>query len=433
MKRAQTLKYFFILAPIPVIAQAKAAESSVQVQSPQNEIVVHPDDDKASKLASSATGLACPVAAVVVDIFCTALFDAAHELAVPAYVYMISSAAMCALMLRSPALDEEAGDSVEFEEAAEGGVDVPGLPPVPASCLPMGLENRKISTYQWFLYNGRRYMEASGIIVNTVAELEPSVLEAIAAGRCTRWTRAPPVYTIGPVLPLIPAAVQPAAPAARVRAVARLAAAGICGAPLLRGRWVFHGAAGARGGARPGARRAPLPVGAGRAAGARHEGAHGRRPRRVAPGGFHGEDEGERARVAQEGAAEGDTGARRRGRVRDALRVELDPREPVVRRAEAPWPCAAEQHLNAFTLVAAMGVAVAMGVDTKRNNFVEAAELERAVKALMDGSEEGRKAREKAVEMKGACRTAVEEEGGSSFVSLQRLAQALVEGAVPPK
>ncbi|KAL6909700.1 hypothetical protein ACP4OV_001359 [Aristida adscensionis] len=49
MKRAQTLKYFFILAPVPVIAQAKAAESSVQVQSPQNEIVVHPDDDKSFK------------------------------------------------------------------------------------------------------------------------------------------------------------------------------------------------------------------------------------------------------------------------------------------------------------------------------------------------------------------------------------------------
>ncbi|KAL6840675.1 hypothetical protein ACP4OV_029539 [Aristida adscensionis] len=159
----------------------------------------------APHVRAAVAGLACPVAAVVVDIFCTALFDAAHELAVPAYVYMISSAAMCALMLRSPALDEEAGDSVEFEEAAEGGVDVPGLPPVPASCLPMGLENRKISTYQWFLYNGRRYMEANGIIVNTVAELEPGVLEAIAAGRCTRWTRAPPVYTIKPLLPLIPA------------------------------------------------------------------------------------------------------------------------------------------------------------------------------------------------------------------------------------
>jgi UDP:flavonoid glycosyltransferase YjiC (YdhE family) len=51
------------------------------------------------------------------------------------------------------------------------------------------------------------------------------------------------------------------------------------------------------------------------------------------------------------------------------------------------WPHTAEQHFNAFTLVADMGVAEAMKVDKKRNNFVEAAELERAVKALMDDGE----------------------------------------------
>ncbi|KAF0900708.1 hypothetical protein E2562_034765 [Oryza meyeriana var. granulata] len=41
-----------------------------------------------------------------------------------------------------------------------------------------------------------------------------------------------------------------------------------------------------------------------------------------------------------------------------------------------PWPLYAEQHLNALELVAAMGVAVQMKVDRKRDKFVEAAELE---------------------------------------------------------
>jgi hypothetical protein len=77
--------------------------------------------------------LARPVAGVVLDIFCTTLLDAPHEFGVPAYVYLITSATMCALLLRSPALDEEV--AVEFEEM-EGGVDVPGLPPVPVSCGP---------------------------------------------------------------------------------------------------------------------------------------------------------------------------------------------------------------------------------------------------------------------------------------------------------
>jgi hypothetical protein len=72
--------------------------------------------------------LMCLVAGVVVDIFCTVLFDATYQLGVPAYVYLITSAAMCALLLRSPALDEEVVVEVEFEQM-EGGVDVPGLPP----------------------------------------------------------------------------------------------------------------------------------------------------------------------------------------------------------------------------------------------------------------------------------------------------------------
>ena len=94
-----------------------------------------------------------------------------------------------------------------------------------------------------------------------------------------------------------------------------------------------------------------------------------------------------------------------------------------------PWPLYAEQHLNAFTLVAYMGVAVAMEVDRKRNNFVAASELERAVKALMErDSEEGKRAREKAAEMKAACRKAVEE-GGSSYSALGRLSEEIIKGA----
>ena len=84
--------------------------------------------------------------------------------------------------------------------------------------------------------------------------------------------------------------------------------------------------------------------------------------------------------------------------------------------------------LNAFELVSVMGVAAAMQVDRRRDNFVEAAELERAVRALMGGAEEGRKAREKAAEMKAACRKAVEE-GGSSYAALERLRDAIRKGA----
>src|SRR4051812_38948797 len=41
----------------------------------------------APHLRAAITGLACPVAALVVDIFCTPALDVSRELAVPAYVY----------------------------------------------------------------------------------------------------------------------------------------------------------------------------------------------------------------------------------------------------------------------------------------------------------------------------------------------------------
>jgi len=94
-----------------------------------------------------------------------------------------------------------------------------------------------------------------------------------------------------------------------------------------------------------------------------------------------------------------------------------------------PWPLGAEQHFNAFTLVYDMGVAVPLKVDRKRDNFVEAAELERAVRSLMGGGEEGRKAKAKAMDMMVVCRKAVDH-SGSSCASVKRLSEDLLRGAV---
>ncbi|CAD6266507.1 unnamed protein product [Miscanthus lutarioriparius] len=386
---------------------------------------------------AAVSGLACPVAALVVDIFCTPLLDAAHGLGVPAYVYLICSAAMCALLLRSPALDEEAaaaGD-VEFEEMDGGAVHVPGLPPVPASCLPSGLVDRKVPTYRWFLYNGRRYPEAAGIIVNTVAELEPHVLAAIADGRCTRGNRAPTVYAVGPVLAATITAPPPADAGQQQEEHECV-------------RWLDT---------QPPASVLFLCFGSARFFTARqaHETAHaldrsGHRFLWVLRGppehGTKLSSDGDLAELLPPGFSEKTKG-------RGLVWPKWAPQKEILAHAAVggfvthcgwnsvleslwfgvpmlTWPWAAEQHYNAFTLVSGMGVAVAMEVRRKEDNFVEAAEMERAVRALMGGAE-GSTAREKAREMKAACRRAVEE-GGSSYASLQRLCDALHQGAVLP-
>jgi hypothetical protein len=92
---------------------------------------------------------------------------------------------------------------MEFEEM-EGMVDVPGLPPVPPSSLPRPVTDKKNPNYTWFLYHGRRFMEADDVIINTAAELEESVLTAIMDGRCTYGVPPPTAYPVGPVLSLSP-------------------------------------------------------------------------------------------------------------------------------------------------------------------------------------------------------------------------------------
>ena len=154
----------------------------------------------ADHVRAAISALTCPVAALVLDFFGTTLLDVCRELAVPAYVYCTASAAFYALLLRLPTLHEEV--TVEFEEM-EGMVDVPGLPPVPPTSLPCPVMDKKNPNYTWFVYHGRRFAEADGVIVNTAAELEQSVLAAIAGGPT-------PVYPIGPVLSLnSPAVGQP--------------------------------------------------------------------------------------------------------------------------------------------------------------------------------------------------------------------------------
>ncbi|XP_062188839.1 anthocyanidin 3-O-glucosyltransferase 2-like [Phragmites australis] len=372
----------------------------------------------APHVRAAISGLACPVAALVIDFFCTSLLDVSFELAVPAYVYFTSNAAMLAFFLRLPELHEKV--TVEFEEM-EGAVEIPGMPPVPPSCLPLAVMDKKNPDYTWFVYHGWRFMEADGIIVNTAAELEQSVLAAITDGRCTRGVRAPTLYPIGPVISFNPPPEQQhecvrwlgTQPPASVVLLC-FGSGGFFTAlqahEIARGlersghrfRWVLRGL--------------PTPT------------------RRAAP------MDANLAVLLPKGFLE-------RTKNKGLVWPTRAPQKEILAHAAvggfvthggwnsvlenlwfgvpmAPWPLYAEQHLNAFRLVTYIGVAVAMKVDRKRKNFVEAVELERAVKTLMGGGEEGRKAREKAMEMKAACRKAVED-GGSSYAMLERLSEEL--------
>ncbi|XP_040382031.1 anthocyanidin 3-O-glucosyltransferase 2-like [Oryza brachyantha] len=387
----------------------------------------------APHVKAAIEGLASPVAAVVVDLFFTPLLDVAHELSLPVYVYFASTAAFLVLMLRLRLPELREYLTVGFE-GKEASVNVPGLPPVPPSHIPVCLVNKTVKNYDWFEYYGRRFMEAKGIIVNSSVELEGAVLAAIADGRCVPAAAgrpAPAIHAIGPVIWFdSPPPDQPhecvrwldAQPPASVvflcfgsigfldAAQVREVAEGLerCGHRFL---WVLRGPP-------AGDVRYPTDANLGE----------------LLPEGFLESTAG-RGMVWPRWAPQKDI----LGHAAVAGFVTHCGWNSVLESLwfgvpMAPWPLYGEQHLNAFELVACMGVAVEMiGTTTKDGDavrsFVGAAEVERAVRRLMPGggSEEGRKAREKAAEMRAACRTAVEE-GGSSHEALQRLVREILEG-----
>lgn len=76
--------------------------------------------DAISRHLSSAS---TPLAALILDLFCTSMIDMADELGIPTYIYFTSTAAMLSLMLYLPHY---------YSMDAKGGIDLPGL-----SCLPL--------------------------------------------------------------------------------------------------------------------------------------------------------------------------------------------------------------------------------------------------------------------------------------------------------
>uniref|UniRef100_J3ML53 Uncharacterized protein n=2 Tax=Oryza brachyantha TaxID=4533 RepID=J3ML53_ORYBR len=387
--------------------------------------------------------MGCPVAALVLDMFAAPMVDVARDFGVPSYVFMSSTGAMLALMLHLPVLHELV--TVEFDEV-DGEVDVPGLPPLPPASMPCPVVDKKSPNYTWFMHLGDRFMDATGIIANTADELEPGPLAAITDGRCVPGRTAPPVYPIGPVLSLGSgnAKDNPKPPHECI--------AWLDGQPPASVVFLCFGSMGwfeapqvveiTAALERSGHRflwvlRGPPPAaesGAGAPDGSEHP--TDANLDELLPDGFLERTRG-RGLVWPTWAPQKDILAHRAvgGFVThggwNSVLESLWHGVPM-----APWPLYAEQHLNAFELVADMGVAVPLKVDTKRDNFVEAAELERAVRSLMEhgasSGEEGRKAREKAAEMKAVCRSAVAE-GGSSHAALRRLSAALHDGAAVPK
>lgn len=356
------------------------------------------------------------IAACIVDMFCTSMFDVGKEFGIPTYVFFPSNASFLGLMLHLQTLHDEHGQDIsELKDSCNELVAPSFANPVPSSVLPFVLMDKQSWSTRFHKYT-QKYREAKGIIINTFYDLEAHALGSYG-------TRTPPVYPIGPVLSSIHTIWLDNGIMQWLDSQPQSSVVFLC--------------FGSRGGFKPDQVR--------KIANALECSGHRflwslRQP---PPDGVKGfpRDYADLNEVLPEGFLERTAGI---GKV-----IGWAPQTAVLSHVAvggfashcgwnsileslwwgvpiATWPLYAEQQLNAFQLVKEMGLGVEISLDYDQSKggqaMVTAEVIEEGIRRVMDGDSEVRR---RVKEMKDKSRMALEE-GGSSYKCLEGLVNELM-------
>ncbi|CAL5052481.1 unnamed protein product [Urochloa decumbens] len=137
--------------------------------------------------------------ALVTDIVLASVaLPVARERGVPCYVLFTSSAAMLAFCAHFPAYTD--ASAAAGRPGVVGDVDIPGVYRIPKTSVPQALHDPKHLFTQQFVANGRGLVGADGILVNTFDAFEPEAVTALREGKVV--SDFPPVFAVGPLLPV---------------------------------------------------------------------------------------------------------------------------------------------------------------------------------------------------------------------------------------
>ncbi|KAF3328624.1 hydroquinone glucosyltransferase [Carex littledalei] len=133
------------------------------------------------------------VVGFVADLFGADTFDAAHDAGLRAYLFFPTNLLTLSLLLHLPEID--ANLTCDFKELSEP-VQLPGCVPVPGTEILSPLQDRSKDCYKWMVHHGQKYREAEAILVNSFDEIEPHAAKILRQHEPGR----PPVYPIGPLI-----------------------------------------------------------------------------------------------------------------------------------------------------------------------------------------------------------------------------------------
>ncbi|KAH7658195.1 hydroquinone glucosyltransferase protein [Dioscorea alata] len=131
--------------------------------------------------------------AFIADLFGADTFDVAKELQIPPYMFFPSNLLLLSLLLHLPDLDTKM--TCEFKDLPTP-VELPGCVPIPGTEILQPLQDRSNECYSWMVHHGRKYREATGIIVNSFSDVEPEAAKIFFQSP----PGFPPVHLVGPLV-----------------------------------------------------------------------------------------------------------------------------------------------------------------------------------------------------------------------------------------
>lgn len=150
-------------------------------------------------LSPLLSSLSPPLSALITDMsLASTVIPITDALKLPNYIFFTSSAKMLTLFL-SFHIMVDPRDRCETSEMKDF-IKISGLEPIPRSWIPPPLlQDTKNLLKSYFIENGKKMTESSGILVNTNETVDGESLEALSKGKVLRGL--PPVHAIGPLPP----------------------------------------------------------------------------------------------------------------------------------------------------------------------------------------------------------------------------------------
>lgn len=135
--------------------------------------------------------------ALILDMFCDALFDVAKDLNIPTFFFYTSAGRSLAVLINIPTFHRTVNSLSDYGDTP---ISIPGMPPLPVTTLPKLLFDRSTNFYKSFLSMSTHMAISDGIILNTFDTLEERALKALRAGLCLPNQPTPPIFTVGPLI-----------------------------------------------------------------------------------------------------------------------------------------------------------------------------------------------------------------------------------------